>query len=146
MRGLHLTADLFGCRDPEDLMRDGARLAAICERLAREAGLSVVGRQFHAFAPAAGAGNAALGAAGNLHTTGAAGAGLTGVLLLAESHLALHTWPELGAVTLDVFVCNFVTDNSHKAQRLVDALVPLFDAVRVERRQLVRGAAIPPAP
>ncbi|MBE7416903.1 MAG: S-adenosylmethionine decarboxylase [Ideonella sp.] len=155
MRGLHLTADLFGCRDPEDLMRDGARLASICERLAREAGLSVVGRQFHAFVPVADAGNAALGAAANVDTssaavnvdnTGATGGGLTGVLLLAESHLALHTWPELGAVTLDVFVCNFVADNSHKARRLVDALVPLFDASRVERQQLVRGAATPPAP
>jgi S-adenosylmethionine decarboxylase proenzyme len=120
MRGLHLTADLFGCRDPAGLMRDGAALSATCEHLATEAGLSVVGRQFHAFAPAG-------------------AAGLTGVLLLAESHLAIHTWPELGAVTLDVFVCNFVEDNSGKAHRLVDALVPLFHAARVQRRQLRRG-------
>lgn len=135
MRGLHLTADLFGCRDPQDLMRDGTRLAAACERLAVEAGLSVVGRQFHAFA------SAAVAADGS-----APGGGVTGVLLLAESHLALHTWPELRAVTLDVFVCNFVADNSHKAQRLVETLVPLFGATRVERQQLVRGAATAPAP
>jgi S-adenosylmethionine decarboxylase proenzyme len=120
MRGLHLTADLFGCHDPAGLMRDGASLSATCERLAAAAGLTVVGRQFHAFAPAG-------------------DAGLTGVLLLAESHLAIHTWPELGAVTLDVFVCNFVEDNSGKAQRLVDALVPLFHAARVQRQQLSRG-------
>lgn len=120
MQGLHLTADLFGCRDPAGLMRDAATLAAVCERLAAEAGLTIVGRQFHAFAP---------------HGD----AGLTGVLLLAESHLAVHTWPELRAVTLDVFVCNFVADNSHKAERLVNALVPHFEAARIERQQLSRG-------
>jgi S-adenosylmethionine decarboxylase proenzyme len=121
MHGLHLTADLFGCRDPAGLMRDGAALAEICETLARDAGLSVVGRQFHAFLP---------------HGD----AGVTGVLLLAESHLAVHTWPELRAVTLDVFVCNFAGDNSDKARRLVDALVGRFDAQRVQRQQLSRGA------
>jgi S-adenosylmethionine decarboxylase proenzyme len=119
MRGVHFTADLLGCRDPANLMRDGASLATLCEQLASQAGLSVVARKFHAFAPAGDAGH-------------------TGVLLLAESHLAVHTWPELRAVTLDVFVCNRVSDNTHKAQRLLDALVARFDAVRVNRQQLAR--------
>ena len=120
MQGLHLTADLFGCVDPAGLMRDAAPLATLCEQLARDAGLTIVGRQFHAFAPAG-------------------DAGVTGVLLLAESHLAVHTWPELRAVTLDVFVCNFVGDNSHKARQLVDALVARFQPERVQRQQLSRG-------
>ena len=124
MRGLHLTADLFGCRDPANLMRDGAALAALCEQLASDAGLNVVARQFHAFGPSpAGAG------------------GHTGVLLLAESHLAVHTWPELRAVTLDVFVCNVATDNTRNAERLLDALVARFEATRVNRQQLARGLA-----
>jgi S-adenosylmethionine decarboxylase proenzyme len=122
MRGVHLTADLLGCRDPAGLLRDGSSLAALCEQLALDAGLSVVARQFHAFAP---------GPAGD--------AGHTGVLLLAESHLAVHTWPELHAVTLDVFVCNVASDNTHKAQRLLDALVARFDAAHVNRQQLARG-------
>jgi S-adenosylmethionine decarboxylase len=129
MQGLHLTADLFDCRDPADLMRDAGALAALCERLATEAGLSVVGRQFHAFAP-----HDSVGVTGV-----AGGAGVTGVLLLAESHLALHTWPELRAVTLDVFVCNFGSDNSHKARWLVDALVQRFEPQRVQHQQLARG-------
>jgi len=124
MRGVHLTADLTGCHDPAGLMRDGASLAALCEQLASQAGLSVVARQFHAFAP---------GLDGD--------SGHTGVLLLAESHLAVHTWPELRAVTLDVFVCNMVNDNTHKAERLLDALVARFDAARVNRQQLARGLA-----
>jgi len=124
MRGAHFTADLLGCRDPANLMRDGAVLATVCEQLASDAGLSVVARQFHAFAP---------GPDG--------GAGHTGVLLLAESHVAVHTWPELRAVTLDVFVCNVVSDNTLKAERLLDALVARFDAARVSRQQLARGLA-----
>lgn len=31
--------------------------------------------------------------------------GLTGIVLLAESHISIHTWPELGRATLDVFTC-----------------------------------------
>jgi S-adenosylmethionine decarboxylase len=122
MQGLHLTADLFGCRDPDGLMRDDAALSAFCERVARDAGLTVVGRQFHAFEPRG-------------------DAGVTGVLLLAESHLAVHTWPELGAVTLDVFVCNNACDNSHKAHQLVDALVLRFEPLRAQRQRLLRGRA-----
>jgi spermidine synthase len=38
-------------------------------------------------------------------------------VLLAESHLALHTWPERAGVTLDVYVCNFSTDNSARPSR-----------------------------
>ncbi|HEU5294646.1 MAG TPA: adenosylmethionine decarboxylase [Burkholderiaceae bacterium] len=122
MRGVHLTADLFGCRDTDNLMRDGASLAALCEQLASDTGLSVVARQFHAFAP-----------------TAEGDGGHTGVLLLAESHLAVHTWPELRAVTLDVFVCNVTSDNTRKAEALLDALVARFGATRVNRQQLARG-------
>jgi S-adenosylmethionine decarboxylase proenzyme len=124
MRGVHFTADLLGCRDPAGLMRDGSSLATLCEQLAAQAGLSVVARQFHAFGPSP-----------------AGDGGHTGVLLLAESHLAVHTWPELRAVTLDVFVCNVASDNTHKAERLLDALVARFDAARVNRQQLTRGLA-----
>jgi S-adenosylmethionine decarboxylase proenzyme len=122
MKGLHLTADLFGCRDPAGLLSDGARLGALCERLTVDAGLRVVGRHFHAFSPAA-------------HGPG----GWTGVLLLAESHLAIHTWPERQAVTLDVFVCNLHGDNSDKARRLIEAMVSHFDAETVIHQQLHRG-------
>jgi len=122
MRGVHLTADLSGCRDPANLLRDGAALAALCEQAASDAGLRVVARQFHAFAPAGDGGH-------------------TGVLLLAESHLAVHTWPELRAVTLDVFVCNLASDNTPKAQALLDALVARFEPARTTRQQLQRALA-----
>jgi S-adenosylmethionine decarboxylase proenzyme len=125
MQGLHLTADLFGCRDPDGLMTDGNGLADLCESLARAAGLQVVGRHFHRFPP---------GASGQC--------GWTGVLLLAESHLAIHSWPERRAVTLDVFVCNFQDDNSGKAHRLIDDLVRHFSPDTAHRQSLARGQGL----
>jgi S-adenosylmethionine/arginine decarboxylase-like enzyme len=78
-----------------------------------------VGELFHAFGP---------------------DAGVTGVVLLAESHLALHTWPELGAATLDVYVCNLSADNGPRAEALLAALEAAFAPARSERQRLRRGA------
>ena len=85
MQGLHLTADLAGCQHNLSLMTDVDRLRSICLDLVRASGLTVVGELFHAFPG----------------LTEDESGGITGTVLLAESHLALHTWPEQQAVTLD---------------------------------------------
>jgi len=103
-------------------------LRAACIAAVLGAGLQPVGELFHRFTPAPGA------------PTGAP-VGITGVVLLAESHLAVHTWPEIAAVTLDVYVCNLDTDNSARAHALMDALVALFEPAQVERHALERGGA-----
>ena len=102
-----------------ELLRDSAALRDACVKFATKAGLTIVGEHFHTFADAG---------------------GVTGLVLLAESHLAIHTWPEFNAVTLDVYVCNFRDDNSGKAQTLTDALVMLFAPKNVNRNSLLRGA------
>lgn len=43
--------------------------------------------------------------------------GLTGIILLAESHISIHTWPELGEATLDVFTCG-----KHKSEDIANFL------------------------
>jgi S-adenosylmethionine decarboxylase len=48
----------------------------------------------------------------HLHTFGE-GAGVTGVAVLAESHISIHTWPETGYVALDIFMCGAC--NPHNA-------------------------------
>ena len=68
------------------------------------------------------------------------------MVLLAESHLAVHTWPELGAVTLDVYVCNFGADNSARARALLAALEQAFAPAQAERHEIARGARAPIAP
>jgi S-adenosylmethionine/arginine decarboxylase-like enzyme len=60
-------------------------------------------------------------------------------VLLAESHLTVHTWPEVGAVTLDVYVCNIDTDNSQRAHTALEVMVAAFAPERIERHSLRRG-------
>ena len=124
MQGLHLTADLRQCACDAFWLTDGARLGERCLQLVQTAGLQAVGQLFHAF-PAT-----ALGPSG-----------VTATVLLAESHLCVHTWPEQAAVTLDVYVCNFGGDHSAKAHALMEALIALFEPVQVHRHSLIRGAA-----
>ncbi len=122
MQGLHLTADLFECACTPELLTDRGALQEACIRLVKHATLTVVGDDFHQFSDLAGDAS-----------------GVTGLVLLAESHLAVHTWPEINAVTLDVYVCNFREDNTIKAQALTQSLVDLFAPGRSNRNSLLRG-------
>ena len=104
--GLHLIGDLYGCLCDSRLMLDAGYLDAFCKERVAAAGLSTVGSLFHSFGE---------------------GGGVTGVVVLAESHLSLHTWPEAGYVTLDVYVCNYTENNRPKAQKLFDDLLAAFN-------------------
>lgn len=125
MQGLHLTADLRGCAAGRPVMTDTAALRSLCLQAVAGAGLSAVGELFHRFVPVP----------GQTH----APSGITGVVLLAESHLAVHTWPEIEAATLDVYVCNLGTDNTSRAEALMDALAAAFAPERIERHAQRRG-------
>lgn len=122
MEGLHLTADCFNCRCDPTLLYEENRLSELVRDHTKQAGLTIVGEKFHSFT----------------YPDGSA-AGVTGTLLLAESHVAIHTWPERQAVTLDVYVCNFENDNSAKARNIVDRLIAVFQPLQVSRQELQRG-------
>jgi S-adenosylmethionine decarboxylase proenzyme len=79
--GRHLIAELEGC-EPR-LLSDVAALRRHLEEAARTAGGTVLGSQFHRFDPI----------------------GASGVVLLAESHVSIHTWPEWRYAAVDVFGC-----------------------------------------
>ena len=130
MHGLHLTADLRDCPVDRAVMTEPDALRGLCLRSVQAAGLQPVGELFHRFAPAPGA-------------RSDAPVGITGVVLLAESHLAVHTWPEIASVTLDVYVCNFGVDNSPRAHALLDALLAGFAPGQVARHALNRGEISP---
>ena len=134
MHGLHLTADLHDCAAHRPVMTDPLALRALCLRAVEGAGLRPVGELFHRFDPLA-----AAVAATHRHADGAPVGGITGVILLAESHLAVHTWPEMAAVTLDVYVCNVGADNSSSAHAVLEMLIAAFMPGRVGRHSLVRG-------
>jgi S-adenosylmethionine decarboxylase len=122
MQGLHLTADLRDCAGAAALLTDSAALRALCLAAVAEAGLLAVSELFHRFDALADRQS-----------------GVTGVVLLAESHLAVHTWPEISGVTIDAYVCNFSADNSQRARRLMDALITAFAPRRLAQQQIERS-------
>ena len=122
MQGLHLTADLYGCRCDAALLDDAQVIALLCCTLTDDCDLSVMADRWVTFPG-----------------LGGQRGGVTGVVLLAESHVAIHTWPELGNVTLDSYVCNFSGDNSAKAEQLMQNLLQAYQADRVLRKRLLRG-------
>ena len=115
--GTHLLAEWYGCDFSTPGLGDARTLREFCLGATRNAGLLVVGEAFHQFEPQ----------------------GVTGTVLLAESRLAIHTWPESGFVTLDVYVCNYLADNTQKALSLYHDLKAKFMPSRENFSQVQRG-------
>lgn len=80
--GQHLLADLYGI--DARLLTDAAGIDALLREAAEAAGARILHSHFHTFGE---------------------GQGVTGVLLLAESHISIHTWPEHGFAAADIFMC-----------------------------------------
>lgn len=119
MRGLHLTADLYQCRCEPRWLTDAQALGDWTRQAAEAAGLQVL----HQVAqPMAEDGSA------------------TAVLLLAHSHVCLHTWPAQRGATIDVYLASSTGDLSAKASRLMSALVNRLAPEWTEQRSLDRGA------
>jgi S-adenosylmethionine decarboxylase len=125
MQGLHLTADLHDCACAPHWLTDASALGERCVQAVASAGLQAVAQLFYTFAA-------------TQHGPG----GVTATVLLAESHLCVHTWPEQSAVTLDVYVCNFGGDHSAKAEMLLESLTSLLQPVQVQVNRLVRGELV----
>jgi len=118
MNGLHLIGDLTGCRCDPQLLLDGEGFRTKCLEMVSASGLTTMDATFRTFE----------------------GGGFTGTVVLAESHLAIHTWPERQGLTLDVYVCNYSADNSAKARKLFDLLIGYFQPGEVARHEVERGA------
>jgi spermidine synthase/S-adenosylmethionine decarboxylase len=127
MNGLHLIAELYDCRCAPSLLHSVDALRALCLAVCAVPGLTPVAQVFHQFQDDAGP------------------AGATGAVILAESHLAVHTWPELKAVTLDLYVCNFSQDNGAAARAACARLIAAFAPERTLSRAIERGGAAPSA-
>lgn len=127
MEGIHLLGEWYGCPADEPLLTQADALRNLCRHVVDDAGLTIVGDSFFQFEP---------------H-------GVTGTVLLAESHLAIHTWPESGFVTVDVYVCNYTTDNTAKAEQVFQALEAALRPTHTRFQAIHRGgldADAPPLP
>lgn len=109
--------DLYDVRCSDAFMIDADALRAHCLKLVEQAGLTSVGDFFHQFD---GAG------------------GVTGMVVLAESHMSLHTWPEKNYVTVDVYVCSYSQDNRPRARKLYQSLLETFQPERENSHSVER--------
>jgi S-adenosylmethionine decarboxylase proenzyme len=126
MKGLHIIADLYNCRKG-DFLVSADKLRELCVNACTAAGLTVVGQHFYQFD---GADGTQLG-------------GSTGAVVLAESHLAIHTWPERDGATLDVYVCNYTCDNTGKAEAVYKTLLKALKPADVLVERVQRGRDLP---
>lgn len=109
--GRHILAEVYGC--DFDILNDLERIREILVSAALSAGAEVRETAFHRFSPQ----------------------GISGVVVISESHIAIHTWPELGYAAVDVFTCGQRVD----PWVAMDAIVKEFGATSVTASEVKRG-------
>ncbi len=114
--GRHLMLEVYDC--PSQYLDDADEIRQLLLDAALGAGATVIDTVFHRFSPQ----------------------GVSGVVVIAESHLAIHTWPELGCAAIDMFSCAPEIDLDQIAERLAQGL----RARRIDAKVTERGR-MPPA-
>lgn len=84
--GRHILVEYFGC--PTDILNDVPLIEESMVAAAKDADATVINATFHHFSPF----------------------GVSGVVVIQESHLAIHTWPEYGYAAVDLFTCGETVD------------------------------------
>ncbi len=96
--GRHLLLELKGC--DKEVLNDISFLRSAMLVAASECGATVLGESFHQFSPQ----------------------GVSGVVIIAESHLFIHTWPEYDYAAADIFTCGDSVEPEKAAQVLMEKL------------------------
>lgn len=96
--GKQLVIELFDCVDQR--FDDIQWIEESMLEAARQANATIITSAFHKFSPI----------------------GISGVVVIAESHLAIHTWPEYGYAAVDVFTCGDVLDGAQAVRVLSERL------------------------
>ena len=108
--GRHVIIELWGC---SEVINDASRVESAMKSAVHAANANLLDIFVHEFSPQ----------------------GVTGVAVLAESHLSIHTWPEYGYVAADVFTCGSTT----KPEAAAEVLRKAFEAETADIRELERG-------
>ncbi len=109
--GCHLILELYDC--PARLLDDPDHVAETMLEAVEASGATVIQPFFHQFAPQ----------------------GVSGVVIISESHFSVHTWPEYGYAALDVFTCGDVIDMDAAAESLRRG----FEAGSMQKMMFSRG-------
>lgn len=112
--GIHITADLWSI-DPS-IIKNNVLLAALAKNAAKMSGATIVSAQCKEFQPY----------------------GMTAVILLSESHLSIHSYPEKSFIAIDCYTCGEKTDPELAIHHFISSLKPLKAYVR----KLKRGAGM----
>jgi S-adenosylmethionine decarboxylase len=107
--GTHLLIDLFGAKRLDDLKH----IKETLKRCVEVAGATLLHIHLHHFTP---------------------NGGVSGVAVLSESHISIHSWPEVGYAALDVFMCGCA-----KPHAAVDVLRAAFKPENVVVKELMRA-------
>ncbi|MGF1462523.1 MAG: adenosylmethionine decarboxylase [Maricaulaceae bacterium] len=107
--GRHVIVDLWGAQRLDDL----AHIETSLRRAAIDAGATILSSDFHRFQP---------------------NGGVSGMLVLAESHISIHTWPERAFAAVDVFMCGIC-----KPERTIAVLKAAFSPQTTAVNSLKRG-------
>ncbi|MFO0920420.1 MAG: adenosylmethionine decarboxylase [Candidatus Saccharimonadales bacterium] len=108
--GRHLVSDMWKCQKLAD---DVESLEKIILNACHVANATILGVSSHKFEPQ----------------------GVTVMVLLAESHISLHSWPEYNYVAIDVFTCGKDMD----PQSAIDYLENCLKPEKVETKKIIRG-------
>ncbi|MFN3813444.1 MAG: adenosylmethionine decarboxylase [Aquificaceae bacterium] len=109
--GLHILADLYGVNP--DLIDRVEDIRHLLESAVKIASLTKISSHYYQFNP---------------H-------GATGVVLLAESHISIHTWPEHGLAAVDTYTCG----DPSKAYKAMDYIISTLEPTRVDKQVFERG-------
>ena len=96
--GKHLLLELKDC--DKEVLNDLSFLKSTLLAAANESGATVLGESFHPFNPQ----------------------GVSGVVVIAESHLSIHTWPEYDYAAADIFTCGNSVEPEKAARILIERL------------------------
>lgn len=114
MNGLHIISNFYNCAfDFSDEKSVMDKVVKFCT----EAGLTVVGTKQFDFQPQ----------------------GVTFTVLLAESHVSFHSWPEEGNIAFDIYTCNYFNSNNEKTEYVYEKLKELLQPQKEETVKLERS-------
>ena len=117
--GSHWLADLSDCRCKPELLADADLLHVHCVAACLDAGMNVLRSVFQS----------------------CPGAGVTGAVLLAQSHLSIHTWPEARFAAVDVYLAHTAPVPATQGEALLARLVTALQAGRPHVRELTRHSS-----